>query len=67
MRRISFNDGNQAPVIASAAAIPNKGAAPLTVWLNATGTDAENETIVYTWVVQGTRLPGGHANQLYVY
>ena len=62
MRRITYNDGNQAPVVESAIASPNAGTVPLVVWLNATASDGENESLAYTWVVAGNRVTGS-ANQ----
>ncbi len=49
LRRITFNDGNQAPQITSATADVTTGGAPLAVVFNGTATDAENDTLEYIW------------------
>ena len=49
IKRITFNDGNQAPHITSAVANPVEGNAPLTVQFSGVATDVENDSLDYTW------------------
>ena len=61
--RYVYDDGNQAPVITSAAATPDSGIAPLGVTFTATATDGEGDPLTYLWVFgDGDSLSGNVVN-----
>ncbi len=66
LRRIIYNDGNQGPVIQTAAASLTSGPGPLQVQFSGQASDAEGDPLHYRWVFGD----GGEANQpnpLYTY
>lgn len=49
LRRIRYQDGNQAPSVLSAGATPDQGPAPLSVTFDATVSDPEGDPLTYVW------------------
>lgn len=49
LRRVVYESGNASPVITAATATPLSGPAPLAVQFDATATDAEGDTLQFTW------------------
>jgi len=49
VRKVSFFTNNQPPVITTAAASPQTGNAPLQVSFTSSSTDANNDTLTYSW------------------
>jgi glucose/arabinose dehydrogenase len=64
--RITYNTGNQLPVINSASADITEGTSPLTVNFTGSATDADNDELIYTWLFgDGTEATGASVTHTY--
>ncbi len=66
LRKISYNDGNQAPQITSATADSVSGNAPFAVQFSGVATDNENDPLEYIWFFgDGQQSSGNNVNHTY--
>lgn len=63
---VTYGVTNEPPVITSAAASPTGGPAPLTVNFTGAATDADGDSLAYTWTFgDGTTAPGAAVAHVY--
>ena len=66
LKRISYDDGNQAPQITSATANITSGELPLNIQFSGSAIDAENDSLEYLWIFgDGQQAVGANTSHTY--